>query len=114
MNGFDPEALHAYVEGGFVEQPDGSVTLACHPEDEARLYEMSRHSGAYDGLSLVTCPVVVARGRIDEGGLAQWADEVATTLPHGRLEPHDELGHFGPMEDPAGVAAAVQRVLDAE
>ena len=38
MQAFDRSALEAYVEGGFVDAPDGTVRLACQPEDEARIY----------------------------------------------------------------------------
>ena len=36
-----PEALAAYVRWGFVDRPDGQVELACPPEAEARLFELS-------------------------------------------------------------------------
>jgi pimeloyl-ACP methyl ester carboxylesterase len=37
----DPDALAAYVRWGFVDRPDGQVELACPPEAEARLFELS-------------------------------------------------------------------------
>jgi hypothetical protein len=42
---------------------------------------------------------------------AQVARLVADALPHGRLERHPTLSHFGPLEDPAGVAPAVRAAL---
>lgn len=115
MNQFDTAALQAYIDGGFVDQPDGSVRLACHPEDEARMYEMSRHSGAHDALPYITCPVVVARGRVDQSaGPSPWAAATAAALPHGRLEAFDQLGHFGPMEDPAALASSLQTIIDGD
>jgi pimeloyl-ACP methyl ester carboxylesterase len=36
-----PEALAAYVQWGFVDRPDGDVELACPPEAEATLFEVS-------------------------------------------------------------------------
>ena len=36
---------------------------------------------------------------------------VADALPHGRLEPHPDLTHFGPLERPAAIAAAIAGAL---
>lgn len=107
FDALDPEALRAYVEGGLAPQPDGTVTLKCRPEHEAEVYRMAATSGAFDALGDLRCPVVVARGRLGEGGPAQVAEAVADALPHGRVEVFDHLGHFGPLEEPATVAAAI-------
>jgi hypothetical protein len=32
---------------------------------------------------------------------------IAEMLPDGRLETHEELGHFGPLEEPAAMARSV-------
>lgn len=107
MDVFDAESLAAYVEHGFVDQPDGSVRLRCRPEDEAAVYEMAPGHGAWDHLREVACPVVVARGAEGGFGPAAFAGQVVERLGRGRLEVHDDLGHFGPMQDPARIAASV-------
>lgn len=66
---------------------------------------------AFERLSQVTCPVTVAVGEVTPYGPAAVAGQIAEALPHGRLEPHPDLGHFGPLEDPAAIAAAVQAAL---
>ena len=38
---FAPEALEAYVRWGFVDRADGQVQLACAPEVEATIFEVS-------------------------------------------------------------------------
>jgi pimeloyl-ACP methyl ester carboxylesterase len=102
------DALHAYVRHGFVPDAsgDGSVRLACRPADEARTFQ---EAGAHDGfprLGEVACPVVVACG--DEAfGPALFAEPIADAIPKGRLERFDLIGHFGPLEAPEVVAAAV-------
>ena len=35
--------------------------------------------------------------------------QVAEGLPHGRLEDHPELGHFGPLQHPAAMARSSSR-----
>jgi hypothetical protein len=39
------------------------------------------------------------------------APAVVDALPHGFLERHDTLTHFGPMEDPATIASAIADAL---
>ncbi|MEA3215942.1 MAG: hypothetical protein QOJ19_2098, partial [Acidimicrobiia bacterium] len=38
LDELDPAALQAYVEHGFTDEPDGSVSLACKPQHEARAF----------------------------------------------------------------------------
>lgn len=102
-----PEALRAYVEHGFADQPDGSVRLKCRGEHEARVYAMGGTHGAFAGLTEVRIPVTVAAGWVGDGMPAAWAPAIAERLPAGRFLPHDDLGHFGPLEDPALVAAEI-------
>ena len=106
------DVLHAYVAHGFRAGEDGAVHLACRPEDEAQIY---RGGGAHDAfvhLGEVRCPVVVACGR-PEPGPALFAPMVADALGRGRLERHEALGHFGPLEAPGVCAAAVRDLLAA-
>lgn len=118
MQAFAPEALRAYVDYGF--RPDvteagpqaGPVTIKCRPEDESATYAQAATSGAFDSLGDVKCPVVVARGLVEEANPSRFAERVAEALPDGRLESFDDLGHFAPMEDPARVAASIQALLD--
>jgi pimeloyl-ACP methyl ester carboxylesterase len=113
---FDPAALEAYVEWGFRDLPDGRVQLACRREDEARVYEQAWRHHAYQHLDRVACPVALASG----GRHAHFGLEVITAiaarLRHGAstpIEVHEDLGHFGPMERPAEVAASIVRAFDA-
>ena len=106
-----PEALRAYVDHGFADLGDGSVRLKCRGADEARVYEMATVHDLHAGLARVRCPVTVACGeRTDAFGPALLAPLLGG-LPAGRLEVLPALGHFGPLEDPAAVAASVGRAL---
>lgn len=98
------DALRAYVEHGFAEQDDGTVRLKCQPDSEAQVYEMGRHHGAWGRLGEVWCPVVVATGALTTSITPEIARMQVDQLPDGELEVFDELGHFGPLEDPAAVA----------
>jgi pimeloyl-ACP methyl ester carboxylesterase len=107
----DPAALRAYVDHGFEDEPDGTVRLKCAPEHESQVYRMGPQHNAFERLHEVTCPVTVARGGLADFGPAAVAQPVAEALPDGRLEVFEDLGHFGPLEDPAAVAEAAERAF---
>jgi pimeloyl-ACP methyl ester carboxylesterase len=106
----DPQALRAYVDHGLRERPDGTVELKCTPEVEARVFEGSMASDTFAHLGEIGVPVIVAASG-DDGGPARLAPLIADALPRGRLERYPHLTHFGPMEDPPGMAAAVRAGL---
>ena len=106
-----PEALRAYVEFGFEELADGTVRLKCRPEHEARVYENGFAHEVHRHLARVGCPVTVAYGErtqhVDPGAVR----ELAARLPDAGVQVLPGLGHFGPLEDPVAVAAAVLGAL---
>lgn len=103
----DPEVLTAYVEHGFIDQPDGTVRLACWREHEAECYRMGGVHGGFDRLGQVTCPVTVVSGALTNAINPTFAAMQADAMPNGRVEVFDHLGHFGPLEDPTAIAKAV-------
>jgi pimeloyl-ACP methyl ester carboxylesterase len=112
LSAMHPDALRAYVDHGFADQPDGTVRLKCRPEHEAEVFEMSWQHDAFERLEDVRCPVTVACG--GEPGPSLVAPLVAERLPAGRLEVHDDLGHFGPLQDPARIARSIERAFAGE
>ncbi len=100
---FDPEALAAYVEFGFRDDPGGGVTLACEREDEAAVFEGAAGNPAWDGLPAVTAPVAVLSGSDLSDPVARIAPAVARRLPRAGLRVMEGLNHFGPMCDPVAV-----------
>jgi pimeloyl-ACP methyl ester carboxylesterase len=111
FSSLDPAALRAYVDHGFADEADGTVRLKCAPEDESQVYRLGGQHNAFEHLHLVECPVTVARGSFADFGPAMAAERIARALPRGRLEVFDDLGHFGPLENPAEVAAAIRRAF---
>lgn len=103
----DPEVLRAYVEHGFVDLPGGRVALRCRPEHEARIYANGFSHDAYPRLGRVACPVTLAWGGQSRALGRRLMEPVAARLPRARTEELAGLGHFGPLEDPARVAASV-------
>ena len=107
FSALDPAALRAYVDHGFADQPDGTVRLKCRPEIESAVYRMGAAHDGFAHLGEIRCPVTIGTGVVSWFGPAAAAATIAEALPDGRLDSFPELGHFGPLEDPAGIAAAV-------
>lgn len=101
------DALHAYVRHGFVDGTDGHVQLACRPADESQTFRGGGGHDAFAHLGKVRCPTIVVTGG-EAFGPAAFAPAIVAALPHGALEVHEHLGHFGPMEAPTELAASVR------
>jgi pimeloyl-ACP methyl ester carboxylesterase len=115
LNKLDPEALRAYVDHGLRARHDAdgdaAVELKCTPEVEAMVFENGTATSAFDRLGDVQIPVTVAASG-DRSGAAQVGPLIADALPMGRLDRFPHVTHFGPMEDPAGIAAAIRVALE--
>lgn len=107
LNVLDPDVMECYVEYGFVDEPNGAITLACQREDEAECYRMGAGHGAFDSLSQVSCHVTIGSGALTNAINPAFAQMQADALPNARVEVFDHLGHFGPLEDPAALAKAI-------
>lgn len=108
LSSLAPDALRAYVECGFAELAGGNgIGLKCPPEVEAEVYRQGLVHDGFGRLGRVGCPVVVARGAASRAVEREVALAQVGALPAGRLREFPGLGHFGPLEDPAAVAAAI-------
>ena len=106
-----PDALRAYVDHGFADTDDGQVRLKCRPVDESQVYRMGSAHPAFSRFRDVHCPVVIACGENTGAFGPDLIELQAARLPHARTEVFAGLGHFGPLEDPATVAAAIRRAI---
>jgi pimeloyl-ACP methyl ester carboxylesterase len=104
LNELHPDALAAYVEGGFAPQADGTVTLRCAPATEAEVFRGVGNNEAFEALSVLDLPVALVAGRADEFGPVTFVPANLAQLRRGTLVERRHLGHFGPLEDPAGMA----------
>jgi pimeloyl-ACP methyl ester carboxylesterase len=101
-----PEVLRVYVDHGFAQNTDGTVSLKCLPENEAEVYAHGMSHHAFASLHEVRCPVTIAVGREDSIP-AVFGRPIADALPHGTLASFPDLAHFGPLEDPATIAESI-------
>lgn len=104
---FRADALWHYVDDGFADDPDGSVTLRCRPEDESATFD-APGKPTPEQLEAVTVPVTLAIGGRDPSpGPADFGRHAVSFLPRGELLELPDLGHFGPFQDPDRVADEV-------
>lgn len=101
----DSDALKAYIDYGFRTLDDGSVTLRCEPEHEAQVFENAL-CGAFERLGEFTVPYLVA-GSGDGELPAEMAPKVAELYDQFSFRYYPDLNHFGPMQDPEGLAVDV-------
>ena len=113
LNELHPDALAAYVRGGFALQADGSVTLRCSPATEAEFFRGAGNNEAFEALSMLDAPVALVAGRPDEYGPVTFVPANLAQLRRGTLVERRHLGHFGPLEDPQGMARDIADWVEA-
>lgn len=104
----DPVALSAYVDHGFVDEVDGTVRLACSPDNEAAAFEQYLQDG-WDELPTVGAATLVAYGLRTAEPSGEWAPKIAARMPQGTAEAFPASAHFGPFGDVEGTAASLCR-----
>lgn len=101
-----PDVLRAYIDYGFRDLPDGTVTLSCAPETEAQLFENAWCSQSLDAAGRVRMPYGMGAGNEIEGvgPLTRQAAEAHSNLTLFEFE----LDHFGPFKDPELIANTIR------
>src|SRR5439155_24174805 len=77
-----PEALHAYVDHGFDDLPDGTVRLKCRGADEAAVYNHGMRHSAFANLPSVACPVTISCGSSADAFGPDAIGAMVDRLPH--------------------------------
>ena len=110
LNVMQSEALRAYVMHGFRTQPNGSVLIKCLPEHEARTYEMGAIHETWNDLPKLRVPVWLVSGEVNPHTPGAIAALIANEVPGSSLVQWNDLGHFGPMQDPQRFAQLIADV----
>ncbi len=112
LNELDPESLAGYVRWGFVDRPDGQVELACPPEAEARLFEVSSGSAgatsAWRHLNSLHTPTTVWYGSRSNLPIEWFLGQAARI---GCTAREVDGGHFFLQEDTNQSATLVREYL---
>src|SRR5579864_8929396 len=107
----DPDVLDAYVDNGFKPVDGDGIALRCRREDEAQVFAHALSHDAYARLGEVRCPVTLACGADTDAFGPDFLSALARRLATATTIALPGLGHFGPLEDPAAVAASVEGSL---
>jgi pimeloyl-ACP methyl ester carboxylesterase len=89
------------------------VSLRCRPSTEAAVFRTAAGNGAWDVLAALALPVAIVAGRDEPNGPVTFVPAAVGALPHGTLVRRPDLGHFGPLEDPEGMAQDVAAWVEA-
>jgi pimeloyl-ACP methyl ester carboxylesterase len=109
MNAFDPRALHAFVDYGFRDASD-HIELKCAPEHEARNFEMGAIHETWDQLKNLRVPTWVVSGSQQQGQPSGFAANIAEQIANSHFVEWQDLGHFGPMQQPERLAQLIREV----
>lgn len=111
LSSLHPDALDAYVRFGFTQHVDG-IRIKCQPEFEAQTYEMGAMHDTWLALGRLHVPTWVMAGAHADHSPAAMAPRIAERIPACTFVEWRDLGHFGPLEDPARFAEFVAGVAD--
>ena len=103
----DPAVLAAYVDNGFEPDAGGGIRLRCRREDEAQVYAYALAHDAFARLHRVRCPVTFACGEHTDAFGPDFLSLFTARVAGAEQRALPGLGHFGPLEDPAAVAASL-------
>ena len=109
MNAFDPRALHAFVDYGFRDASD-HIELKCAPEHKARNFEMGAIHETWDQLKNLRVPTWVVSGSQQQGEPSGFAANIAEQIANSHFVEWQDLGHFGPMQQPERLAQLIREV----
>lgn len=106
MATWQPDALAAYVDFGFVDDGEG-VVIKCQPEVEADVFREGSNHDTWDLVSEISVPVTIVSGERSETHSQPFLDALYELFDQPSMVMVPESGHFLPMERPGVVASLV-------
>lgn len=101
-----PGFLESYVAGGTRDNADGTVSLTCAPEWEAKTFSTIGLS-FWRGMARVRCPIATLYAETDSTLRTQGAQSLVAIHPGSAVTQVPGSTHFIPMEFPEVVAEAI-------
>jgi pimeloyl-ACP methyl ester carboxylesterase len=108
----DDDCVRAYVDWGFRDLSEGTVTLLCEPENEAKVFENSMTT-FYDRLPDFTVPTVFGVAEFTNEGFAMFVPRHAERAANGTLMRFEQRTHFGLLERIDDMAAVITDIFGA-
>jgi pimeloyl-ACP methyl ester carboxylesterase len=106
------EALDAYLDGAFVETPDG-FELKCSPAVEADFYAEGSNHDTWDLVDSLDIPVTIVSGERSDTHQDPYLGSLVSRFNNSELIVLEDVGHLVPMEDPGSLARIVDAVVEA-
>ena len=106
MATWQPEALDAYVDFGFVDDGDG-VAIKCAPAVEADVFREGSNHDTWDLIPDISVPVTIVSGQQSLTHTRPYLDALHRHFDAPTMIAVPEAGHFLPMERPDAVASLV-------
>lgn len=110
FSGWDDRVFDEYMSAGFVDNPEGSVRLACDARHEAEFYSAATLHGGWERMGEVAARTHVAAGELSDSHSAEFVETQRQRL-NATSEILSGLSHFAPMQDPGTIADVVIRQL---
>ncbi len=102
--------IEAYVDGGTVDTPDGSIRLSCERDWESKTFAMASIN-PYRDIKKLRCPItLIAREHDGPPFTRASRDAFMRCRPRTRLLTLEEASHFMTMERPEITRAEIERM----
>lgn len=111
METWQPEALAAYVDYGFVDDGEG-VAIKCQPAVEADVFREGSNHDTWDLVPDIAIPVTIVSGELSETHAQPFLDALSGHFDQPTMIAVPGTGHFLPMERPDVIASLVADALD--
>ena len=106
---FTPESLALYIGQGMAETDDGQITLKCHREVEAAIFDGGPSSSVVGSVDIVAAKVMFVHAKRGNF-VAEFYEEIASQMSDASVQSCD-LGHLFPLEEPDRVLAFVEEIF---
>lgn len=108
---FDPAVLDEYETYGFRDEADGTVSLKCAPESESQTFANGATHDCFERLGEIRTRVTLVYGDQPDSFPEPMRKAMAQGLLNSELRVMKGVGHLGPFENPAKVAAELSEVF---
>jgi lipase len=105
-----PEALDAYLDGGF-RQTAAGFELKCSPEVEAEYFVSGFNHDTWDIVGSIDIPVTIVAGDRSTTHVEPYLGALADRFTNVDVVVLDDATHLMPMEDPQRVAEIIDAVM---
>lgn len=110
LSNLNKSALALYAEYGFSEIEQG-VTLNCSKKDEEAIYLSGDKNNVYSSLKDIKVQTNIVYGEISNTISKEFANEIASQIPHATVEELPQVGHFTLFENPTLGAHSITRFI---